>query len=116
MGSEGGCNRAGHFHCRAVWHCRVTPKSIEQPQSPSAHVQTEFRNETRNNLEGPISNILELAASTPRKRGFDSSKRDELWIFALNVKHGIRVENLGRKPVSASRQGGMLSCGELHLI
>jgi hypothetical protein len=45
-GGEGGCNRAGHFHCRAVWHYRVTPKSIEQPQSPSAHVQTEFRNET----------------------------------------------------------------------
>jgi hypothetical protein len=26
MGGERGCNRAGHFHCRAVWHRRVTPK------------------------------------------------------------------------------------------
>src|SRR5262249_32766902 len=24
MGDETGCNRAGHFHCRAVWHRRVT--------------------------------------------------------------------------------------------
>jgi hypothetical protein len=38
MGGERGCNRAGHFHCRAVWHRRVTPKSIEQHQWPSAHV------------------------------------------------------------------------------
>src|SRR5215471_12592730 len=50
VGGEGGCNRAGHFHCRAVWHRRVTPKSIEQPRSPSAHVQTEFRNETRDGV------------------------------------------------------------------
>ena len=31
MDGEGGCNRAGYFHCRAIWHRRVNPKSIKQP-------------------------------------------------------------------------------------
>jgi hypothetical protein len=31
MGGERGCNRAGHFHCRAIWRCRVTPKSNRTP-------------------------------------------------------------------------------------
>src|SRR5262245_57390554 len=46
MGGEGGCNRAGHFHCRAVWYRRVTPKSIEQPPIAVGACSTEFRNET----------------------------------------------------------------------
>jgi hypothetical protein len=46
MGGERGCNRAGHFHCRAVWHRRVTPKSIEQPPIAVGACSTEFRNET----------------------------------------------------------------------
>src|SRR5215472_6968138 len=49
MGGQRGCNRPGHFHCRAVWHRRVTPKSIERPHSLSGACSTEFRNETRAN-------------------------------------------------------------------
>ena len=45
MGGERGCNRAGHFHSRAVWHRRVTPKSIEQPPMAVGARSTEFRNE-----------------------------------------------------------------------
>src|SRR6516164_6039390 len=50
LGGQRGCNRPGHFHGRAVWHRRVTPKSIEQPHSPSAARSTEFRNETHSPL------------------------------------------------------------------
>jgi hypothetical protein len=46
MGGERGCNRAGRFHCRAVWHRGVTPKSIEQPPTAVGACSTEFRNKT----------------------------------------------------------------------
>src|SRR5262249_10081632 len=46
MGGERGCNRAGHFHCRAVWYRRITPKSIKQNPIAVGACSTEFRNET----------------------------------------------------------------------
>src|SRR5215831_9452592 len=46
----------------SCWHRRVTPKSVEQPQSPSAHVQTESRNE--NPKRRPIDIAAPPDAST----------------------------------------------------
>jgi hypothetical protein len=46
MGGERGCNRAGHFYCRAVWYRGVTPKSIKQHPIAVGAFSTEFRNET----------------------------------------------------------------------
>src|SRR5215471_11707352 len=64
MGGERGCNRAGHFHCRAVWHRRVTPKSIQQPQLPFGARSTEFRNETRREC---LNHFVILSARHLRK-------------------------------------------------
>src|SRR5262249_51818574 len=53
MGGERGCNRAGHFHCRAVWHRRVTPKSIEHPQWPWPRVQTNLAMKPSSETKSP---------------------------------------------------------------
>jgi hypothetical protein len=92
MGGQRGCNRPGHFHSRAVWHRRVTPKSIEQPQSSSGACSTEFRNETHPPAECTAQQLREAFPwdSVPR---FLLRERDRIFgsDFTQQVKEfGIR--------------------------
>jgi transposase-like protein len=80
MGGERGCNRAGHFHCQAVWHRRLTPKSIEQPPMAVGARSTEFRNEAR-------------VATPPRRSG------------RLASASGVLELNAARRRVVAARRG-----------
>src|SRR5262245_56007256 len=68
MGGQRRCNRAGHFHRRAIWHRRVTPKSIEQPSLAVQRCSTEFRNGTN---RSPVASVCRRMGGRSSTRSYE---------------------------------------------